>query len=153
MNTDGCVCVCCVACVHGQETATFGTELRLTEPSRRFVSSSRLAHAPSYSTTLQCWGEKLLIAVVKKSSASLRRLGSGLRPSVCPSVRPSLEGRGHWPLLRQFLGVQGFGEGRGLIRAGGDYCGAVGYGVRCSSGMASRGLHMLPGEQVGFAAG
>lgn len=76
-----------------------------------------------------------------------------VHPSICPSVCPSLEGRGHRPLLREFLGVQGFGEGRGLIRAGGDYCSTVGDGVRRGSGVASRGLHVLPCEQVGFAAG
>lgn len=84
---------------------------------------------------------------------SVEPLGSGLRRSVHPSVCLSLEGRGHRPLLREFLGVQGFGEGRGLIGAGGDNCGAVGNGVRRGSGVASRGLHVLPCEQVGFAAG
>ena len=65
----------------------------------------------------------------------------------------SLEGRSHGSLLCEFLGVQGFGEGRGLIGVGGYYGGTVGDGIRCSSGVAGGGLQVLPCEQVCVAAG
>lgn len=64
-----------------------------------------------------------------------------------------LESRSHGSLLCEFLGVQGFSEGRGLIGVGGHYGGAVGDGVRRSPGVAGGGVQVLPGEQVCVAAG
>ncbi|KAJ0050791.1 hypothetical protein NL108_006150 [Boleophthalmus pectinirostris] len=64
----------------------------------------------------------------------------------------SLKGRGHGSLLGQSLGVQGLGEGRGLVRVGGHYGGTVGDGVRRGADVAGGGLQVLPCEQVGLAA-
>lgn len=65
----------------------------------------------------------------------------------------SLEGRSHGSLLCEFLGVQGFSEGRGLIGVGGYYGSAISNGVRCSSSVAGDGLQVLPREQVRVGAG
>lgn len=81
--------------------------------------------------------------------------GGGGRGGVrlTPLLALSLEGRGHGPLLRQLLGVQGLGEGRGLVGVGGDDGGSVGDGVGRGAGVAGGGLQVLPCEQVAVAAG
>jgi len=65
----------------------------------------------------------------------------------------SLEGGGHRSLLRELLGVQGFGEGRGLVGVGGDDCRSVGDGVRRGASAAGGRVQVLPCEQVRVAAG
>lgn len=64
----------------------------------------------------------------------------------------SLEGGSHGSLLCEFLWVQGFSEGWGLIRIGGYYGGAVGDRIRCRSNIAWVWFQMLPSEQVCVAA-
>lgn len=81
------------------------------------------------------------------------RVVSHLFLSVCLSVRLSLEGWSHGSLLCEFLGVQGFSEGRGLVGVGGHYGGSVGDGVRRGSSVAGGWLQVLPCEQVCVAAG
>lgn len=68
------------------------------------------------------------------------------------SLRVSLKGRGHGSLLGQSLGVQGLGEGGGLVGVGGYYGSTVGDGVRRGADVARGGFQMLPCEQVCLAA-
>lgn len=82
----------------------------------------------------------------------LNRRREDVRAALCAHLLLSLEGGSHGSLLCEFLGVQCFSEGGGLIGVGGYYGSTVGDGVRRSSSVAGRGVQVLPCEQVCAAA-
>lgn len=57
-----------------------------------------------------------------------------------------LKSRSYRSMLCEFLGVQGFSEGSGLVGVSGNYGASVGDGVGSGSDVAWRRVKVLPGE-------